>query len=323
MGISEFELIKQYFDDTVAQKQHADLILGIGDDGAIISPRPNHDLIVAVDTLVAGVHFPVNASPYDIGYRSLAVNLSVLAPMGAEPTWFTLALTLPTAEREWLQEFSRGLLTLAHAHGIVLVGGDTTRGPLTISIQVQGYVPTGQALRRDGAKAGDLIYVTGYLGDASGGLSLLQNPDFTGHDEYLQRRFTEPQPRVSFGQQLRGLAHAAIDISDGLLADIGHIVDRSGLGARIDIEKLPLSSESVSFFGRQQAVDFALTGGDDYELCFCVAPAKVRQLEILAQKFVMPITCIGSIDEKPGVRLYNAQGEIIGIDSPIGYQHFS
>ena len=322
MPISEFELIKQYFDDSTAQKQCADLVLGIGDDGAIISPRPDHDLIVAVDTLVAGVHFLSEANPYDIGFRSLAVNLSDLAAMGAEPAWFTLALTLPGADEEWLKEFSRGLFELARSYQLPLIGGDTTRGPLTISIQVLGYVPSAQALCRDGAKVGDLIYVTGSLGDAAGGLRLLQNKESSLQDDYLQTRFLRPQARLKFGQCLRGLAHAAIDISDGLLADIGHITKRSGVGARVELARLPLSVQLKAVFGSERAIEMALSGGDDYELCFCVAPIQADKVAELAKQLGLAITCIGCVEAEPGIRLYNAQGEPVDSALAAGYQHF-
>lgn len=322
MPISEFELIKQYFDDSTAQKQCADLVLGIGDDGAIISPRPDHDLIVAVDTLVAGVHFLSEANPYDIGFRSLAVNLSDLAAMGAEPAWFTLALTLPGADEEWLKEFSRGLFELARSYQLPLIGGDTTRGPLTISIQVLGYVPSAQALCRDGAKVGDLIYVTGSLGDAAGGLRLLQNKESSLQDDYLQTRFLRPQARLKFGQCLRGLAHAAIDISDGLLADIGHITKRSGVGARVELARLPLSVQLKAVFGSERAIEMALSGGDDYELCFCVAPTQADKVAELAKQVGLAITCIGCVEAEPGIRLYNAQGEPVDSALAAGYQHF-
>ncbi|MCP5213732.1 MAG: thiamine-phosphate kinase [Pseudomonadales bacterium] len=322
MPISEFELIKQYFDDSTAQKQCADLVLGIGDDGAIISPRPDHDLIVAVDTLVAGVHFLSEANPYDIGFRSLAVNLSDLAAMGAEPAWFTLALTLPGADEEWLKEFSRGLFELARSYQLPLIGGDTTRGPLTISIQVLGYVPSAQALCRDGAKVGDLIYVTGSLGDAAGGLRLLQNKESSLQDDYLQTRFLRPQARLKFGQCLRGLAHAAIDISDGLLADIGHITKRSGVGARVELARLPLSVQLKAVFGSERAIEMALSGGDDYELCFCVAPTQADKVAELAKQLGLAITCIGCVEAEPGIRLYNAQGEPVDSALAAGYQHF-
>ncbi|MCB1663267.1 MAG: thiamine-phosphate kinase [Pseudomonadales bacterium] len=320
--MSEFELIKQYFDDSTAQKQCADLVLGIGDDGAIISPRPDHDLIVAVDTLVAGVHFLSEANPYDIGFRSLAVNLSDLAAMGAEPAWFTLALTLPGADEEWLKEFSRGLFELARSYQLPLIGGDTTRGPLTISIQVLGYVPSAQALCRDGAKVGDLIYVTGSLGDAAGGLRLLQNKESSLQDDYLQTRFLRPQARLKFGQCLRGLAHAAIDISDGLLADIGHITKRSGVGARVELARLPLSVQLKAVFGSERAIEMALSGGDDYELCFCVAPTQADKVAELAKQLGLAITCIGCVEAEPGIRLYNAQGEPVDSALAAGYQHF-
>lgn len=321
MGISEFQLIRNYFAEGPVSIKRSDLILGIGDDAAIVSPYPDHELVVAVDTLVAGVHFPETMDPCDIGYRSLAVNLSDLAAMGAEPAWFTLALTLPDANEAWLHQFSQGLFELANQHQIALVGGDTTRGPLTISIQVLGYVPPGRALRREGAVPGDLIYVTGYLGDAAAGLDL-QAGEGPVQQSYLQRRFSRPQPRLEVGQHLRSVAHAAIDISDGLLADVGHIAERSGVGAGIQLEKLPLSAELTGVCDTAKCIELALTGGDDYELCFCAPAESAPAIEKCSREFELPITCIGQIEAQPGVRLYNAEGELVERSPRAGYLHF-
>lgn len=320
MGLSEFELINRYFNSDDERLQRSELVLGIGDDAALLAPKPGHELVVAVDTLVSGVHFPADAGADDIGYRSLAVNLSDLAAMGAEPACFTLAITLPESNSEWLEGFSRGLFEMAKQHRVPLVGGDTTKGPLTISIQVLGYVPCGQALRRDGAQPGDLIYVSGYLGDAAAGLALA-NAQGTA-PAYLQQRFLRPEPRLEAGLALRQFAHAAIDISDGLLADIGHIAERSGLSAAIELDKLPLSDALSSAFSQQQAQQFALCGGDDYELCFCSAPEHAEQLAAIAEQLKLPLTCIGQMREGAGVQLYDATGKRLETKDSMGYQHF-
>lgn len=320
MSLTEFELIQQCFAEQAATSHNAGVILGIGDDCAILSPPAGQELLVSVDTLVAGVHFPESLSPAKIAGRCLAVNLSDLAAMGAVPSWFTLALTLPDANEKWLTDFSRGLFALAGQYGISLVGGDTTRGPLSITIQVQGYAPAGQALRRDGAMPGDLIYVSGSLGDAGGGLALA----LAGNDDdsdFLLRRFVSPEPRLRLGQQLRGVASAAIDISDGLLADLGHILTRSQVGAELQAEQLPISAELLAQVGPAQAQQLALGAGDDYELCFCVPADKVARLEAMAQTASVELSQVGVITKVAGLRVFDSIGQ--PVEAPqAGYQHF-
>lgn len=292
MALGEFDLIRRYFTNLGAAEGVA---LGVGDDGAVLDIPPGHQLVSVMDTLVAGVHFPEDTTPFDIGYRALAVNLSDLAAMGAEPRWFTLALTLPKADETWLTGFAAGLRSLAERFGIALVGGDTTRGPLTITVQAEGLVPIGQALRRSGARPGDGIYVTGTLGDAAAGLALHQGSLQTDGDtaEFLRSRFFRPEPRVQTGLALRGMATACIDVSDGLLQDLGHVLAASGVGARLELDRLPLSA-ALRQSADQRACELALSGGDDYELCFTL-PASVQM------KDAGVATCVGHISEKPGL----------------------
>lgn len=290
MALGEFDLIRRYFTSLGVAEGVA---LGVGDDGAVLDIPPGHQLVSVVDTLVAGVHFPEDTTPFDIGYRALAVNLSDLAAMGAEPRWFTLALTLPKVDETWLAGFAAGLRNLADRFGLALVGGDTTRGPLTITVQAEGLVPSGQALKRSGARPGDGIYVTGTLGDAAAGLALhqgsLQADDAA---DFLRGRFFRPEPRVQTGLALRGLATACIDVSDGLLQDLGHVLAASGVGARLDLACLPLSP-ALQTLPRKEVLEWTLSGGDDYELCFTL-PAGVQMADI-----AVVATCIGYIRDEP------------------------
>lgn len=319
MALSEFELIQTYFNRNTGP-QSTDVLLGIGDDCAILRPRPGQDLLVSIDTLVEGVHFPQGTRPYQLGWRCLAVNLSDLAAMGAEPAWFTLALTLPDNDDNWISEFSRGLFELADQHRIRLIGGDTTRGALSITIQVHGYAPAGKALRRDGALSGDAIYVTGFPGEAGAGLRRIEQGGY-GDADPLVRRFFQPQPRLDFGQAIRDWAHAAIDISDGLLADLGHILERSGRGACVEIAAIPCSTPLLAAQGEAQALTLALTAGDDYELCFTAAATHHAQLMQLAEQHQLPVTRIGIITQESGLNLIDAAGNPVVVES-CGYQHF-
>ncbi|MEH6549089.1 MAG: thiamine-phosphate kinase [Pseudomonadales bacterium] len=314
MSVSEFELIQRYFTE---DSDVSGIVQGIGDDCAILQPPAGHQLAVSVDTLVCDVHFPMSMDPEKLGYRALAVNLSDLAATGATPWWFTLAITLPEADEDWLRSFSRGLLSLARDSGIALVGGDTTRGPLTITVQVAGLVPEGQALTRSGARSGDGIYVTGTLGDAAGGLACW--PDTS--QEYLRQRFCLPSPRLQAGHILRGVASSCIDISDGLLADLGHILKRSNVGASLSCESIPLSSELVDYCGRERALDAALTGGDDYELCFTLSVANALEIEQRLTSQDIPWSKIGIIEKQQGLRCLYADGSPYQ-SSGRGYQHF-
>ncbi|MGD8408500.1 MAG: thiamine-phosphate kinase [Thiohalophilus sp.] len=321
MPLSEFDIIQKYFTFNASQRE--DVALGVGDDAALITPPAGQQLAVAIDTLVAGVHFPETTDPYDIGWKSLAVNLSDLAAMGAEPAWFTLALTLEQADEEWLAAFSAGLSNLASQSGIQLVGGDTTRGPLTISVQVAGYVPIGQALKRSGVNSGDEIWVSGTPGDAALGLQCAQDRIQGDNSmiEYLRGRLDRPQPRTQLGMALRGLASACIDVSDGLLADLQHLCEASDCGASVHFHDIPLSNAARQAIGMYpDYADLPLLGGDDYELCF-TAPAKQHDAVQALGNADLPVSCIGRIEAEAGVRCLDEGGELRGT-AVRGYQHF-
>ena len=316
----EFDIIRRYFKEKTST--NAMVRIGIGDDAAVLKTQANTDLVVAIDTLVAGVHFPLNTSAFDIGYKSLAVNLSDLAAMGAVPRWMTLALTLPQANEAWLSEFSRGLFSLANEFNVALVGGDTTQGPLTISIQVGGAVEQDRALLRSGACTGDAILVTGTLGDAARGLQLNQNMETDIPPGYLER-LNRPIPRVAAGQRLLGLASSCIDISDGLYADLLHITEASGVGATIEVEQLPLSgllqADAITL---TQKYRLALGGGDDYELCFTVSEVNLALTQSALTDIGMSCSVIGEITENHGITLHSTEAGEIMVDT-LGYQHFS
>ncbi len=318
-ALSEFSLIQQYFQQLTASRE--DVLLGIGDDCALLQCPAEHVIAVSIDTLVENIHFFADVDPEHLGYKSLAVGLSDLAAMGAQPAWFTLALTLPEVNESWLKGFSQGLAKLSKQHNIQLVGGDTTRGPLTISIQVHGFVQPEKALRRSGAQVGDLIYVTGTLGDAGAALQLqLQkwgSAALNVEDKaYFRQRLEQPTPRLEVGQKLAGVASAAIDISDGLVADLGHILDKSGVGARLDLAKLPLSL-AMSKVDRKMAESFALQSGDDYELCFTVPPQYSHEIE---QSFKEQCTFIGTITDDEG--MYFIDDDALIALKGTGYDHF-
>ena len=311
--MGEFELIARHFKRPVRRAA-----LGVGDDCALLSPRPGMQLAVSSDMLVEGRHFFPDVDPEALGHKALAVNLSDLAACGAEPLAFTLALALPHADDAWLAAFAKGLFALADAHGCELVGGDTTRGPLNICITVFGEVPTGQALLRSGAKVGDDIYVSGHLGDARLALEALQ-----GHialpPEALaaaRLRLEQPTPRVALGLALRGVASSALDVSDGLLGDLGHILRASGTGACIDTSKtmnlIAASAYSISTRGQidtELLHQCTLAGGDDYELAFTAPVARRAAVAAAAQASGTPVTRIGRIEAEPGLRLVDALGQ--------------
>jgi thiamine-monophosphate kinase len=319
---SEFSLIQHYFEQLTSSRE--DVMLGIGDDCALLQCPSDHVLAVSVDTLVEGIHFFADVDPQTLGHKSLAVSLSDLAAMGAKPAWFTLALTLPEINETWLQGFSQGLALLAKQHNIQLVGGDTTRGPLTISIQVHGIVKPEQAIKRSGAKLGDMIYVTGTLGDAGAALQLKLNQwhdeSLTPEDQdYLQQRLEQPTPRLQIGEDLIGIASSAIDISDGLLADLRHIINKSQLGACLDLSKLPISPV-LSKISRNMAENFALESGDDYELCFTVPPQHGAEME---QRFSGMCTQIGLITDDKGIYFIGDNDELRHLNTTkAGYDHF-
>lgn len=318
MALGEFELIARYFANAAAGRK--DVVLGVGDDAALIRVPAGCELVAATDTLVAGTHFPADAPVESIGHRALAVNLSDFAAMGATPAWFTLALTLPEALESWLERFSAGLLGLAARHEVALIGGDTTAGPLTVTVQLLGHVPPGRAVRRSGAAAGDLLCVSGTLGDAAAGLASLQGRlaiAASADRDALQGRFLYPDARVRLGLALRGIASAAIDVSDGLAADLGKLLSASGVGARMELDQLPLSTALRGSVPRAEALRHALHGGDDYELCFTVPAARCTDL---VRESGVPVTAIGVIESTPGLRGFDS-GRSVAL-SLSGFDHF-
>ncbi len=321
--MDEFELIARYF--APLQGEGDDLVVGQGDDGAVIAAGSSR-LVVVVDTLVAGVHFPLSSPPHAIGYRAGAVNLSDLAAMGSSPRWATLALTLPEADPHWLAEFSSGLAAALQPAATRLIGGDTTRGSLTVTVQLIGLLD-GEPLTRAGAQPGDLICVSGTLGDACAGLAVHAEPPAVGSEQmsrdWLVQRFYYPQPRLALGQVLRDLAHAAIDISDGLLADLGHIARSSACAAEIDLDAVPLSAAHLAVCGREQALRNALTGGDDYELVFTLPPSALAALRQQAVELCVDITVIGRIETGSGLHSRAASGAATAVLAASGYRHFS
>lgn len=323
---SEFDIIRQYFTPSSISQTRDDVILGIGDDAAIldISEHHQHQLVQSVDTLVAGVHFPIETSPQDIAHKALAVNLSDMAAMGAEPAWFTLAITLPDADEKWLQAFSESLSIIAKKYNVQLIGGDTTNGPLCISITINGFVPIGKALTRNKAQAADKIYVSGTIGDAALALAAWQDQCLLCEEsvDYLQQRLNRPQPQVKLGLLLREYASSCIDISDGLIADLEHITEHSHVGAKINFEKIPRSKElDLNLTGDALIIPLVLSGGDDYELCFTVPLSKQAGFDKVIKENKMLVTCIGEIEPQKGVRCFlnNKEIDVQGA----GYQHFT
>ena len=303
--MDEFQLIRRYF--ARSAKARGDVSLGIGDDAALLHVPPGQELAVSTDSLLVDVHFPANLLADAVGHRALAANLSDLAAMGATPAWVLMALTLPAPDEDWLESFSRGFFALADKYGVALVGGNMARGPLNITLTVHGLVEQGSALTRSGAEVGDLVYVTGHLGDAAAGLKLLQS----GRADPLHpciRHFSYPEPRVAAGRALRGIASAAIDVSDGLLADLGHLLEVRGFGAKLALEKLPVSPELLSLQGQEEAWRMALTGGDDYELCFTVPATRAAEAEARLQAAGCPASCIGAIESTPGIHCLDRKG---------------
>ncbi len=334
MTISEFELIRRYFANSEFQFSRSGVELGIGDDGALLKIPADRLLVMSMDVLVESIHFPQQADPRLIAQRSLAVNLSDMAAMAAEPLCFTLGLTLPEANEKWLAEFSAGLLQMARQHNCPLVGGDTSRGPLQIAIQVQGLVASDKVLRRSGARPGDSIYVSGHLGDGAIALLCMNLPSALGEEFAMEQQilsesdrshflaaYYQPEPRLELAQALAGLATSGIDISDGLAGDLGHILKASAVGAVLQLEKLPFSDaamHSLSASNRQLA---ALFGGDDYELCVTVPPALSAQAEAAASAVGVPFTRIGEIVEGSGIRCVNPQGKLQDFHRE-AFQHF-
>lgn len=317
--MDEFALIRKHFQSLAPGA--ADVLLGVGDDCALLLPPAGEELAITTDTLVAGRHFDAQARPQDIGWKSLAVSLSDLAAMGARPRWFVLALTLEQPEEAWLAGFAQGLKALAGPSGIALVGGDTTRGPLSITITALGTVPSGKALRRSCAKPGDAVCVTGTLGDAALALSLglaTQCARFDADREFLKLRLNRPTPRLAAGHCLRGLAHAAIDLSDGLAGDLQHLLEESWVGADVWAGRLPTSEAFRHLAAADARLAYQAAGGDDYELCVCIAPDRVEEAR---RKLDVPLTEIGRITREPGLRWLDAAGRPLAVELR-GYNHF-
>jgi len=319
--MKEFDLIKHYFSQQTVKRK--DVILGIGDDCALVAPPENQHLAVTTDTLVAGVHFPLNTPPRAIGHKAVAVNLSDLAAMGAEPTWISLALTLPKIDEQWLSEFSIGVFELCEFYNVQLIGGDTTQGPLSITITAQGLTPKNKSMTRANAKAGEWLYVTGELGDAALALQYM-----LGHIELPDnikdkacKKLNYPKPRVLAGQAIRGYAKSAIDISDGLISDLAHICEASKVGAKLNLEDIPLSTAILETLGREKAIELALTGGDDYELLFSVSEDKKVGMATALSNLGIETYCIGQLNGTEKITT-TLDGEPFTIKVK-GFEHFS
>lgn len=323
----EFALIDRVRETCASAR--ADVLLGIGDDAAVLAVPPGHDLLVSTDTLVAGVHFPHGTAASDIGWKSLAVNLSDIAAMAGTPAWASLALTLPAVDPDWLGEFLEGFRTLARRFDVALVGGDTTRGPLSITVTIQGVVPAGQAVRRSGARAGDMLVVFGDLGRAAAGLrwqlgrpeharaAAPDDPEIAADLRALNR----PEPLVALASILRGRATALIDVSDGLLADLGHVLRQSGVGVSLDLDRIPSWPGLRARFGADAAGALVLTGGDDYALLAAIPPNQVEAVLAGAQGLGIAAASIGSFASAPGIRL-GCAGKPMPLPERSGYDHF-
>ncbi len=313
----EFNLIAKYFTRAAPSAD-----LGVGDDAALLRVSEGHQLAISVDMLVAGTHFFHDAAPYDIGWKSMAVNISDMAAMGATPKWATLAIALPEINEAWLAEFSRGLFACAESLNVDLIGGDTTRGPLNISVQIMGEVPTGKALRRDGAQPGDDIWVSGQLGNAALGLAHLQGKTKLDNQvaESCLLALHQPMPRVALGLALRGKANSCIDISDGLLADLGHILEASNLGASLALENIACHDHLRSHLDQPMIQQCMLAGGDDYELAFTAPQSQRQAIQALGRELNLPLSLIGNTTKKPSLQV-TYQQQILDI-SKKGFDHF-
>lgn len=319
---SEFDIIRQYFTRPVTKA-----VLGVGDDAALISTTANKELVISVDTMVSGRHFYSDTAPRQLGYKALAVNLSDMAAMGASPRWVTLALTLPQRliqkNQVWLDEFAAGFFSLADNYQIELIGGDTTRGPLNICVQIIGEVDKGKALLRSGARPGDDIWISGHLGDAALAIAHEQR-HITLHPHELNQCLTAlhtPVARIELGRSLIDLAHSAIDISDGLMADLTHILECSKVSATINVDKIACSPILRRHLPQPIAISCLLAGGDDYELCFTAPGRKQKQLEELSLKLAIPLTRIGTITQGEGLVVLNTDGSVLTLETR-GYDHF-
>ena len=321
MASGEFNLINNYF---LSPGRRSDVTIGIGDDCAIVSVPDDKQLAVTTDTLVDGVHFPSGTSPEDIACKAVTVNLSDLAAMGAEPAWLTLALTLPRNDESWTRSFADSFRASAEKFNVQLIGGDTTQGSLSITVQAIGFVEPGHIMRRDAARPGDAIYVSGTLGDAAAGLQIVQQGRAVGEVEnWLLGRLNRPEPRVELGIRLARHCNCAIDISDGLAADLGHILEASQCGATVNIDRLPLSHQLVEYSNSRQEVDWemVLAGGDDYELCLAVEQEKEDRLMKISSDLLLPLTHIGVIEERKSLILVDQTGARYSLEKT-GYEHF-
>jgi len=328
MGLGEFELIERFFRIPAedARIARGDVPLGIGDDAALLTAPPGRQLVATLDTLVEGRHFVRGSPPHSIGHRALAVNLSDLAAMGADPAWYLLSLTMPVADEEFLAGFAQGMMSLAQRHGVALVGGNTTRGPLNVAVQAMGTVASGKALTRSGGRAGDLLYVSGTPGDAAAGLKLVLDASAgaalgEAQRNWLLHRFHYPQPRVELGRALVGLASACIDVSDGLAGDAIRLARSSGCGLALDAGRLSLSPALVAFAGESGARRLALTGGEDYELCFTVPPHRAAELAARLESVKCAVTCVGELTAGGDMHL-REHGQPLAIDAS-GHDHFA
>lgn len=315
---SEFDLIARHF-----TRPAANAVLGVGDDCALIDVTNGMDLAVSTDTMVSGTHFFPDVDPEHLGHKALAVNLSDIAAMGAMPYWATLALTLPNVNHDWLAAFAKGFFDLAQEYDVSLIGGDTTRGPLTMTVTIMGEVPAGAALRRSGAKPGNDIWVSGNIGDAALAVAHRHGRIVLSEEDYREAlmRLYEPTPRVSLGQALRGLATSAIDVSDGLLADLTHICRLSGVGATVELAAVPVSSIGSRHIASDAGRTAIVAGGDDYELCFTAHPNSRDSIEDLTDMLGIPLTRIGQVKRGKGVSLLGSDGKAVKVDGR-GYDHF-
>lgn len=317
--MNEFALIEQFFKSIAIKRQ--DVLFGIGDDAACVHVPNVMDLLVSTDTLVSEVHFLPEWDAYDIAYRSVMVNVSDMAAMAAEPCWVTLALTLPHVNESWLSRFSEGLKAALNHYPIDLIGGDTTRGSLSITLTIMGQAPRGQSVRRNGAKTGDIIMVTGELGAAALAVQLLDKAEIRDdHRLIVNDKLLHPKPRIDFIHLLRRYASSAIDISDGLCADLNHICVSSGVGALLEQNAIPIHP-LVRHYLKDHAMELAMTGGDDYELCFTISPEQADHCYKEAKKAGLKIYPIGVIDNDPGIRMMSPVNRCVAI-KPKGYTHF-
>jgi thiamine-monophosphate kinase len=322
MAAGEFSLINTYF-KTPHTRQ--DVTIGVGDDCAVVSIPEGKQLAVTVDTLVSGIHFPSDTSPADIACKAIAVNLSDLAAIGARPAWLTLALTLPEGDESWVRSFADSFHATADRYEVQLIGGDTTQGPLSITVQALGLVDPEHVMRRGGARPGDAIYVSGTLGDAAAGLKILQQEQLDDENQaWLVNRLNRPQARVELGNRASAFCRCAIDISDGLAADLGHILEASDCGATVNVDRIPLSHQLVEYSNNRNEVDWnrVLSGGDDYELCLVVAPENDNRLMQLAGELSLPLTRIGTIEARGALNFIDASGATYLLNDN-GYEHFT